>query len=438
MIERVPYSEAVEGGLIARLLSHPDQAAIVGGMLAAGDFYVEQFRKAYVQIKRFSDEHRTWDILTLQAALGDKDGDLQKYLDQVAGATALAPVEEYVAIIRRDAFRRRVIGAFEGLIRRTCTEESQETILGDLHDTVVEVSQGVEQGRLISPDKASKLYLDTLDRRKSSHYGLIYGFPSLDRILNPARGGDMIVVAARPSVGKSALAETIAETWARASEDPVLFASIEMNLPMILDRAVARATTLESTKIIRGALDHGGEDIARKVIEERANVGLWYLDDPYATTSSVRAAAAKVRILQGGLSAIIIDYLQLLSDAGEQEVQRVTKISRRIKALAREFDVPVIVLSQLNRAVEAREDQHPKLHDLRESGAIEQDADVVIGLHRPLGTSLMDLEILKQRQGATGIVHLNFDSARTRFSELGEAEAEGRSRIKMGIHEDWA
>ena len=134
--------------------------------------------------------------------------------------------------------------------------------------------------------------------------------------------------------------------------------------------------------------------------------------------SKDRAAAAKVRIMAGGLSAIVIDYLQLLKDAGDQEVQRVTKISRMVKAIALEFDVPVLVLSQLSRAVMQREDQHPRLHDLRESGAIEQDADVVLGLHRELGDHITDVEVLKQRQGEIGMAHLDFDGDHVRFSEV--------------------
>jgi replicative DNA helicase len=159
------------------------------------------------------------------------------------------------------------------------------------------------------------------------------------------------------------------------------------------------------------------KELAEVALSARRSVNVWYLDDPFATTASVRAAAAKVKMLAGGLSGIVVDYLQILKDKGDSEVQRVTVISRQIKAIAREFDVPLMVLSQLNRAVEMRDDPHPKLHDLRESGAIEQDADLVLGMTRQLGEFDLDIDVLKNRQGPLGRVQLYFDPSRVTFTD---------------------
>lgn len=151
------------------------------------------------------------------------------------------------------------------------------------------------------------------------------------------------------------------------------------------------------------------EVLARETVEARRGVNIWYVDNPYATTDAVRAAAARVALERGGLRAIVIDYLQLLKDAGDQEVQRITRISRNVKALGREFDCPMLVLSQLNRGPEHRDDHHPRLSDIRESGAVEQDADVVLGLYRDralekeFDDSPMDIDILKNRQGPSGV-----------------------------------
>ena len=155
------------------------------------------------------------------------------------------------------------------------------------------------------------------------------------------------------------------------------------------------------------------EVLARETVEARRSVNIWYVDNPYATTEAVRAAAARVALERGGIRAIIIDYLQLLKDPGEQEVQRITRVSRNVKALGREFDCPVLVLSQLNRNAEYRQDRggdpHPRLADIRESGAVEQDADVVLGLYRDraleseFDNSPMDIDILKNRQGPSGV-----------------------------------
>jgi replicative DNA helicase len=227
----------------------------------------------------------------------------------------------------------------------------------------------------------------------------------------------MVIIAARPSVGKTALAESVADFWSTQAEHPILFASLEMGINQILDRTVSRYTGIPAQLIIRGQLNDQEfskvESVMGKIEERR----VWYLDDSFATTAAIRAACAKVRLMTGGLSGVVVDYLSLLKDSGDQEVQRVTRISRNLKAIAREFNVPMLVLSQLNRAVEQREDKHPKLYDLRESGAIEQDADVVLGLSRTLGTPYMDVEVLKNRQGPLDMVKLYFDPDRVTFHE---------------------
>jgi replicative DNA helicase len=181
---------------------------------------------------------------------------------------------------------------------------------------------------------------------------------------------------------------------------------------------VSRETGLPGQDVIRGILTRTQSDKVVESLQRRRGVGLWYLDDSYATTAAVRAAAARIRLLAGGLQGIVIDYLQLLTDRHDSEVTRVTRISRSIKAIAREFNVPVLALSQLNRASTAREDSHPRLQDLRESGALEQDADRVLGLWRPdLQASIADLDILKARQGITGRVYLGYDGEHFRFTE---------------------
>ncbi len=413
----LPHNTEAEAALIARLLADPGQVPVLAGSLPAEDFYDPQYRAAYQAMQRLTAAHRRIDILTLQDALGDRSGDLAEGLSRIAGYRA--PLDEYAAIIRRDAFRRRVIAGMVEIENRAYFEEDRERLVAEMHDVVVRISTGVDSDRLISPAQAAETYLAALETRRGGGItGLDYGFESLDAILNPAGPGEMIVLASRPSVGKTALAETIADHWADVAPYPVLFVSLEMGVTQLLDRTIARASGLSAKRIVRGLLNDQQHALAHETAAARATVRLWYLDDPFATTASVRAAAAKTRLVAGGLSAIVIDYLQLLKDPGESEVQRVTRISRQVKAVAREFEVPVLVLSQLSRAIMTRDDQHPRLHDLRESGAIEQDADVVIGLHRDLGGDTLDIGILKQRQGEIGNAHLLFDGDHLRFTEV--------------------
>lgn len=413
----LPVNAEVEAAVVNRLLLDPSQITLLAGRLRAEDFAGAYWRKAYTAMQELAGAGKTVDVITLADAL---DGETEELSSRLADVSHYrSPVEEYADIIIRDSFRRRLIVRLESVIHKAEEVESQEDLLAELHDALVEVSIGVGDDRLISPETATNLYLDSLkDRRGGKSRGLSWGLPSMDLLLNPASAGQMIVLAARPSVGKTALAEQTADLWSQ--HGPVLFVSLEMSLQSLLDRMVARTSGVSATHLVRGAVTDEEYDIAEEAAEARRSSNLWYLDDPFATTASVRAAASKVRVVAGGLSAIVIDYIQLLKDDDKNsEVSRVTKISRQVKAIAREFEVPVLALSQLSRAVMQRDDQHPQLHDLRESGAIEQDADVVLGLYRPLGRDTADLDILKQRNGeVSGRIGLRFDHDRVCFEEL--------------------
>jgi replicative DNA helicase len=412
----LPGNPEAEAALLGRLLLDPRQITLVAGKLQAVDFLSDGNREIYEAMLSLSQASRVVDVTTLSAELGDPD--LVNNLAREVGPGHHAPVEEYVSIIRDSAFRRRVIGTLDGVIRRAYDpERDRASLLADLQDAVSRVSQGMSSGRLVSPSEAVDAYLRELTEMAAGrNNGVAYGIKALDDLIQPAQGGDMIVLAARPSVGKTALAEVVGDVWA-ALRPPVLFCSLEMSLKQLLNRMVSRASGIDAMKLVRGQIGGNDLELAETTAEARRGVGVWYLDDPVATTSIVRSEAARVRQMAGGLGAIVVDYLQLLKDPGDNEVQRVTRISRNVKAIAREFDVPVLVLSQLSRAVESREDRHPKLHDLRESGAIEQDADVVLGMFRELGTSELDVDVLKNRFGPLGRVALDFDPTTLAFRD---------------------
>jgi replicative DNA helicase len=395
-------NERAEEAVIAALLVDPTQVALISGKLQPEDFGVDVYRDAFDVMVRYSREHRTIDKITLAAA----GVELPDTLD-ILSATRGGGIHDHVALVRDSAFRREVFSQAQRIAEMSEVGADQAAILGEMAKLTQSAAHGGVDNRLISSDKAVEVYFAEMQRRKTQGVGLRYGISKLDAVLQPAHGGDMVVIAARPSVGKTALAESIVDHWGFESDLPVLFVSIEMSLAQLLDRAVSRWGGIPSSHIVRGILTPEEEALARETIEARRSVNIWYVDNPYATTATVRSAAARVSLEKGGLRGIVIDYLQLLKDPGDQEVQRVTKISRNVKALAREFDCPVIALSQLSRAVESREDPHPKLYDIRESGAIEQDADVVMGLYRnrdmDYGDSEVDIDILKNRQGPSGV-----------------------------------
>lgn len=397
-------NERAEEAVIASLLVDPGQVALVAGKLTPEDFATEVYRNAFVEMERMSREHRTIDHITLAAA-----GVVLPDTLDILSATRGGGIEDHIRLIRDATFRREVFAQASRIAQQADRGASSVDILAEMQKLSHAAAQGGTDGRLLSAERASDLYLQEMERRKQQGVGLDYGIAKLDAFLQPAHGGDMVVIAARPSVGKTALAETIVDHWADGADLPVLFVSIEMSLAQLLDRAVSRRAGIPAQHIVRGRMTADEEVLARETVEARRSVNIWYVDDPYATTDAVRSAAARVALERGGLRAIAIDYLQLLKDAGDQEVQRITRVSRNVKALGREFGCPVLVLSQLNRNAEYRDDPHPRLADIRESGAVEQDADVVLGLYRnrqmeeEFDDSPMDIDILKNRQGPSGV-----------------------------------
>lgn len=430
MSDALPHSEPLEAALLARLLVDPAQLPVIAGKLGAEDFYCAPWRGAYVAMQALSAGRKTVDIESLRAAIGDDADDLALRLSELT-AGHRAPLDEYADMVRGFAFRRRLIGTLSRVIATAEREASQEALLSDLHDSVLRISEGLEDGALMSPIQAVEAYERVLtERARGERVGLTWGIKALDALLLPARGGEMIVIGARPSVGKTVLAEQIADRWARQGPHPVLFASLEMPVDSLLDRTIARESGLPGMDVVRGLLSEAATVRANEALQGRRSVGVWYLDDSYATTASLRAAAARVRLLAGGLTGVVVDYMQLLKDPHDSEVTRVTRISRQLKALAREFNVPVLVLSQLSRASANREDQHPRLQDLRESGAIEQDADRVLGLWRPtLQSSYADVDVLKARQGITGRIYLDYDGDHFRFVEPTDRSQEADEKV---------
>ena len=388
-----------EEAVIASLLVDPNLVPQVASSLSPESFRSRLLARAMRAMKEMSREGRRIDVLTL----ADRGVDLHEM--DVLTASRGDALDEYIGIINDAAFRRRVLGHLDTVRLEAESGTSREGILSSLTSFQQAVALEASSDNIYSHEKATETYRTILEERKRKGVGLPYGIPALDRFLQPAHGGDMVVVAARPSVGKTALAEHIADSWAWESDLPVVFISIEMSLGQLMDRAVSRAGGIPNSHIVRGIMTEEEEARADITIADRQAVNLWYVDNPYSTTDSMRAAAAEVALTAGGIRGFVLDYIQLLKDAGEAETQRITRVSRNVKALAREYDAPILALSQLNRQSEYRDDPHPRLADIRESGAIEQDADVVLGLYRDRhgDDGYMDIDILKNRQGPSGV-----------------------------------
>lgn len=408
----LPYNEDAERTVILKLFLDPRQVALVAGKLAPEDFYVDDYRDVFRAMVGLSTAQKPINLVSVKEQVGR---DVEIPLELLSEAHS-GSVEDYIAIILDNVERRRAIDVADRI--KAIAYRHGSRVVPEVHDELAGLVRGTDPGGLSSPSASVDQYLRVLEsRRAGERGGLSYGIGSLDDTLQPAAAGDLIIIAARPSVGKTTMAEVIADHWAGQANGAILFASLEMSIDQLYNRMLSRYSDIEAQKIIRGHLSDVEFALAKETAEARRSVGIWYLDDGFATTAGVRAAAARVKMLSGGLDGIVVDYLQLLQDAGDFEVQRVTKISRTLKAIAREFECPVIALSQLSRAVEMRTDKHPRLYDLRESGSLEQDADVVLGLYRELGEPLMDVEILKNRNGPSTRLSVYFDSAHVSFGK---------------------
>lgn len=408
----LPWNAEAEAALIQRLLIEPAQVPTLLDTLRVEDFHDRDARDAWRAMVKLSSERKPVDIVSISAEVGRKiDIDVFDL-----SAAHKAPIDTYAEIIKRDAWRRRYIGILDAAQRRAYEEDDPQKLLADLQDGLTEIVKGVDSGHLISPNQGVDLYERTLMHRlEGTDRGLSWGIPSLDAVLRPAMPGDFIVIGARPSVGKTVLVQQLAVHWAAAAEYPVLFVSLEMSMTQLLDRLVGGDTGIDPVMGLLNSPDKLA--LARESAQRLRSVQCWILDNPSATTASIRAAAAKVKMLVGGISGIVVDYLQLVSDPHEHEVTRVTRVSRALKAIAREFDVPLLAPSQLSRQADGRE---PRLADLRESGAIEQDADTVLGLYRAdLDDPNALLEVLKDRQGgkAGRRFSLYLNSNTVRFEE---------------------
>lgn len=404
------YSEGSEQALIAKLLLDPAQIPLIAGAVSPEDFYISDYREAFRVMLRLTEERKSVDIVALQASGLDVD-----VMDLTPGHHA--PLEQYAATIRTTAFRRKVLAAADRVGR--AAESGAEDLMSTVQEAFSAVARGDEAGSLSTPGDAVDDYLGTLSARMAGEVpALTYGVPGMDNILLPAQPGELIIMAARPSVGKSAMAENVADHWASLGRGPVVFVSLEMKKSAILDRTLSRKTGISAEKIIRGTLDEGELEAVRGAAGALRSRPILFLDNAFATTSDVRTAAAKAKVLHDGkLAGIVVDYLQILKDMPGSDLRhKVTFISGMLKAIAVENDCPVLALSQLSRS-SASERRDPELTDLRESGSIEQDADTVIAMSRGLDDPIMRIFVLKQRQGRVGQFRVKFDGNHSVFTE---------------------
>ena len=430
-----PQNLEAEMGVLGSILLMHEAIDEVGDVLKADHFYADRHQKIFAAVMNlYENGIRGIDAVTLAEEL-----DRRKELDEIGGVEYLSRILEavpnaahakYYAKIVRDRWIQRSLAY-------ACTEILEECYSGtsDTEDVLSSAEQRVF-GILEQQEKVEKLQLrdiliETYDRIRArmelggSISGLSSGFTDLDGQLNGFQGSELIILAARPSMGKTALVCNIAESVVADSKQPCLVFSLEMSKLELAERLLCIRAKVNGHRLRAGTLDEVEHEALMNAASQLSEMPMFIDDQPGRTMPQIGAVARRIK-RRSGLSIIIIDYLQLIEpeDKNSPREQQVALITRRLKYLSKELHVPVIALAQLNRGVELREDKRPRLADLRESGSIEQDADVVMFLHRPAAydpedrPGEADIIIAKNRHGPIGTVSLSWLSDSMRFGDL--------------------
>jgi len=399
------------------------------------DFYKPAHSAIYEALIHLYDQYQSIDLVQLNQTLVDRDllehvGGLQYLVELAEQVPSAQSATHYARLVREKAIVRRLIDIAGGVLD-DCYNSGQDAqeLLDKAERDIFEIAENRSSS---DAQSLRELVEETLELIQDSDgritSGVESGFFELDEMTNGLQPGEMIIVAARPSMGKTAFALNIAEHMALVSQSPVAVFSLEMSRQQLAQRLLCSKSGVDSNKVRKNMLSQ--QELAEL---QYASVALSeapvYIDDtPGLTLLGLRARARRLAS-RHGIKAIFVDYLQLMSAPGsESRQQEVSVLSRGIKALARELKVPVVCLSQLNRAAENREGHRPRMSDLRESGSIEQDADVVMMLHREdyyhrgeegyVDNNIAEVILAKQRNGPTGTVKLQFHGSTTRFNNL--------------------
>lgn len=437
-----PQAVDIEQAILGALMLEKDAILSVIDILKPSSFYKDAHKKIYQAILNLSINDKAIDILTVTEALRNT-GEIDEiggpfYITQLTNRVASAAHIEYHARIVAQKFIQRELIRISSEIQKRAFDESSDVV--DLLDFSESELFKIAEGNIkrettkinVVIQQAIKK-IEEASKREDGLVGVPSGFTNIDRITSGWQNSNLIIIAARPSMGKTAFALTMARNIAVEHNQPVAFFSLEMSSLELVNRLIVSETELPSEKIKNGRLaDYEWEQLDYK-IKNLVDSPLFIDDTPALSLFEFRAKARRLKI-QHDVKLIVIDYLQLMTLGGDSKnsrEQEVSTISRSLKAIAKEIDIPIVALSQLNRSVEMRSgDKRPQLSDLRESGAIEQDADLVLFIHRPErygltedkdGNSLIGLAeiiIAKHRNGAVGNVRLKFQSKMAKFSDL--------------------
>ncbi|MBP2028540.1 replicative DNA helicase [Acetoanaerobium pronyense] len=421
----LPHSIEAEQSVLGSVLIDRDAIITVSDILEEGDFYKDAHREIFNCMMILFKKSEPIDLITLSDALKKRSA-----LDMIGGITYLtalstAPdftrhISKYAEIVKEKSILRRLIKASSEIMEKSFAGEKEVLeLLEEAEKGIFDISQSKTQ-KSLSPisDVLLNAYeiLEDLYRNKGSITGLTTGFIDLDRRTNGLQKTDLVLIAARPAMGKTAFSLNIAHNAAMKGNGKVAVFSMEMSKEQLIQRMIAAESRVELNKLKNGNLDEEEWPKVIAAMEVLSKTDIYIDDTPGITVMELRSKCRRLK-MEKGLDLILIDYLQLMESDGkiESRQQEISKISRSLKILAKELECPVIALSQLSRAPEQRADHRPILSDLRESGAIEQDADLVMFLYRDDyyhedsdQKNIVEVIVAKHRHGETGMVPLTW------------------------------
>ncbi|KGF05680.1 replicative DNA helicase [Arcanobacterium sp. S3PF19] len=430
-----PHNTEAEGAVLGSMMINKDAISDVVSLVRATDFYTPKNALIFETIIKIFSNQGSADVITVAAEL-ERSGELatvggDEYLsDLVLNVPTTANVAYYAKIVQDMSKLRALVNVGMRITRlgysadgndvETLLDKAQAEMFAVAESHVVNDYAGLNE---ILPDVVGEIMANSA--RDGDMVGLPTGFGDLDSVLLGLRPGQMIIVAARPGMGKSTLAMDFCRNIAIRQNKPVAFFSLEMNRNELVMRALAAESNVMLSKLIRGECSEDEWQKIATTVEKISRAPFFIDDSPNLTMTEIRAKARRLR-QQQNIEMIVIDYLQLLTSGAklvESRQQEVSEFSRSIKLLAKELDIPIIAVAQLNRNPEARQDKKPQVADLRESGSLEQDADVILLIHRDTADTSPDappskIIIGKHRAGPTGEIELMFQGNRSRFAGL--------------------
>lgn len=433
-----PQNSDAEASLLGAILIDADAIVKIADVVRPDDFYEERHGRIYEAILNLYEKHSPIDVLTLSDQLkGTGFLDIaggSSYLTELTNFVPTAThVEQYADIVSQKALRRRLIKASQDIVGLGYDEaRSLQELVEEAETKLFEVSQRHVKQDITSIETILSESFDRLDdlhKDKGKIRGVPTGFKDMDNILAGLQKSDLFILAARPSMGKTAFSLNLAHNVAVKSKEAVLVFSLEMSKEQLVDRMLSMESGVDAWALRTGNLTDADFEKIGHAMGTLSEAQIYIDDSPGITVSDMRTKARREAHLRP-IGLIVVDYLQLMSGGSRfggdgNRVQEISEISRGLKGIARELNVPLIALSQLSRSVENRHPQIPQLSDLRESGSIEQDADVVAFIYREEyynpetdRKNITDIFIKKHRNGPTGAVELYFDREKQRFTSV--------------------